>query len=277
VSRAGRNAEKREASVDGEHRGDDRADRCAIAIMAKAPDSGRVKTRLLPVLRAEEAQELSACFVRDMTRMLALAGREAAVDGYVAFAPAGSEASFSPIVASGTAFVLADGSIDAPIGVEGFGRCLLQAARALFAFGYSAVGLLNSDSPTLPPSLIVEAARLLAAPGDSAVLGPSSDGGYYLLGMKAPHAGLFTAIDWSTERVAAQTRTRAHERGLAIAELPAWYDVDDPDSLAHLVRDLGALAQGESRAPYAAPFTAEWLNRHGIAQRLSPAEDVRAL
>jgi rSAM/selenodomain-associated transferase 1 len=261
--------------VDGEHRGDDRAGRCAIAIMAKAPDAGRVKTRLLPVLRAKEAQALSACFLRDMTRMLAAAGREAAVDGYIAFAPAGSEASFAPIVPPGTGYVLADGRIDAPAGVEGFGCCLLQAARTLFALGYGAVGLLNSDSPTLPPSLIVEAARLLAAPGDSAVLGPSTDGGYYLLGMKAPHPELFTAIDWSTERVAAQTRVRAHERGLAIAEIAAWYDVDDPDSLAHLLRDLGGSAQGEPRAPYVAPFTAEWLNRHGIAQRLSRAEEAR--
>lgn len=263
--------------MDGEHRGDDRAARCAIAIMAKAPDAGRVKTRLLPVLRAEEAQDLSACFLRDMTRMLALAGREAAVDSYIAFAPAGSTASFAPIVAPGTGFVLADGSIDAPIGVEGFGRCLLQAARALFALGYGTVGLLNSDSPTLPPSLIVEAARLLTALGDHAVLGPSTDGGYYLLGLKAPHAELFTAIDWSTKRVAAQTRIRARQCGLAIAELTPWYDVDDPDSLAHLARDLGGSAPGEPRAPYAAPFTADWLNRHGIAQRLSQAEEARAL
>src|SRR5712691_5595587 len=77
-------------------RGNDRAGRCAIAIMAKAPDAGRVKTRLLPVLRAEEARELSACFLRDMTRMLALAGREVALDGCISFAPAGAEASFAP-------------------------------------------------------------------------------------------------------------------------------------------------------------------------------------
>src|SRR5690242_10420642 len=110
----------------------DRARRCAIAVMAKAPDAGRVKTRLLPVLLPEEATELSGCFLRDMTQMLAAAGRAAPVDGYIAFAPAGTEASFAPIVAPGTGFVLADGSIDAPPGVEGFGRCLLQAARGLF-------------------------------------------------------------------------------------------------------------------------------------------------
>jgi uncharacterized protein len=244
----------------------ERGGRCAIAIMAKAPDLARVKTRLSPLLRPEEARELSACFLRDMTHMLASAER-AEIDGYIAFAPAGSEASFAPIVAPGTGFVLADGAIDAPPGVVGFGRCLLQAAQALFARGYGAVGLLNSDSPTLPAELIVEAVRLLAAPGERAVLGPASDGGYYLLALKAPHAALFADIDWSTERVAAQTRAAAQRLGLEMAELAPWYDVDDPASLAQLVRDCAT--KGD-----AAPATAAWLARNGIARRLVQAPAV---
>jgi uncharacterized protein len=233
--------------------------------MAKAPDSGRVKTRLAPVLRAEEARALSACFLTDTTDMLAAAGREAAIDGYIAFAPAGAEASFAPIIAPGTGLVLADGHIDPPAGVEGFGRCLLQAARSLFARGYGAVGLLNADSPNLPASIIIDAARLLADSQDRVVLGACDDGGYYFIGMKAPHAGPFTAIDWSTDRVAAQTRARAAERGLPIIELPVWYDVDDPASLAQLVRAL----EGDSDA---APATADWLRRNGISARLAAAE-----
>jgi glycosyltransferase A (GT-A) superfamily protein (DUF2064 family) len=242
----------------------DRAGRCAIAIMAKSPDAARVKTRLSPLLRPDEARELSACFLRDMTEMLVSAGRMAAIDGYIAFAPAGSEASFAPIVAPGTGFVLADGVIEAPPGVVGFGRCLLQAARALFARGYGAVGLLNSDSPTLPVELIVETARRLAAPGERAVLGPASDGGYYLLALKAPHAELFADIDWSTARVAAQTRAAAQRLGLALADLAPWYDVDDPGSLAQLVRDCAAKGA-------VAPSTAAWLKRNDIARRLAAA------
>jgi uncharacterized protein len=243
----------------------DRAQRCAIGIMAKAPDAGRVKTRLAPLVRPDEARELSACFLRDMTHMLVRAGGAAPIDGYIAFAPAGSEASFAPIVAPGTGYVLADGLIDAPPGVIGFGRCLLQAAQALFARGYGAVGLLNSDSPTLPAQLIVEAARLLAAPGDRAVLGPATDGGYYLLALKAPHVELFADINWSTARVADQTRAAAQRLGLAVAEIAPWYDVDDPTSLAQLVRDCQT--NGE-----AAPATAAWLKRNGIARRLAPLE-----
>jgi uncharacterized protein len=243
----------------------DRAQRCAIAIMAKAPDAGRVKTRLSPLLRPDESPELSACFLRDMTHMLASAGGAAPIDGYIAFAPAGSEASFAPIVAPGTGHVLADGAIDAPPGVIGFGRCLLQAAQALFARGYGAVGLLNSDSPTLPPDLIIEAARLLAAPGDRAVLGSATDGGYYLLALKAPLAPMFADIDWSTPRVADQTRAAARRIGLEVAEIAPWYDVDDPASLARLVHDCQA--NGE-----AAPSTAAWLQRNDIARRLAPLE-----
>jgi rSAM/selenodomain-associated transferase 1 len=240
----------------------DRAHRCAIAIMAKAPDAGRVKTRLSPLLRPDESRELSACFLRDMTNMLASAGRAAPIDGYIAFAPAGSEASFVPIVAPETEYVLADGAIDAPPGVIGFGRCLLQAAQALFARGYGAIGLLNSDSPTLPPDLIIEAARLLAAPRDRAVLGPATDGGYYLLALKAPHAELFAEIDWSTARVADQTRAAAQRLGIEVAEIAPWYDVDDPPSLARLASECADNIES-------APSTAAWLERNGIAGRLS--------
>src|ERR1700751_536049 len=215
----------------------DCAHRCAIAIMAKAPDAARVKTRLSPLLHPDEARALSACFLRDMTHMLASAGRAAPIDGYIAFAPAGTEASFAPIVAPGTGTVLADGAIDAPAGVVGFGRCLLQAAQALFARGYGAVGLLNSDSPTLPAELIVEAARLLASPGESAVLGPATDGGYYLIALKGPHAALFADIDWRPARVAEQPRAAPQRLGPAMAEIAPWYDVHDPTSPTRLVHD----------------------------------------
>jgi hypothetical protein len=233
--------------------------------MAKAPDAARVKTRLSPLLGPDEARALSACFLRDMTQMLVCAGRAAPIDGYIAFAPAGSEASFAPIIPPGTGTVLADGAIDAPAGVIGFGRCLLQAAQALFARGYGAVGLLNSDSPTLPTELIVEAARLLAAPGERAVLGPASDGGYYLLALKTPHAELFADIDWSTARVSDQTRGAAQRLGLDMAEIAPWYDVDDPASLARLVSDCEANGG-------AAPSTSAWLERNGIAHRLEQVD-----
>src|SRR4051794_25851085 len=125
-------------------------ERCAIAVMAKAPRAGKVKTRLMPPLSADEAAGLSGCFLRDVTANIALAARSAPIDGFIAYAPAGDQGLFGPVVEPGTGFVLADGAPAMPPGVVGFGRCLLHAAQGLFARGYRAVCLLNSDSPTLP-------------------------------------------------------------------------------------------------------------------------------
>jgi rSAM/selenodomain-associated transferase 1 len=254
-----------------------RSRRCAIAIMAKAPTAGRVKTRLSPFLSPEQARDLGACFLRDMTANLAAAARSAAIDPHIAFAPAGSEAAFAPIVEPGTRFVLADGSLPTAPRIDGFGRCLYQAAHCLFAAGYGAVGLLNSDSPTLATSLLVEAAHLATAPQDRVVLGPSVDGGYYLIMMKRLHAELFAAIDWSTDRVAAQTRSRARLLDLETIDLETWDDVDDPPSLRRLVEEIDGMGPGSRRhAPYAAPATVRWIRDHGVLERLGGAAPISA-
>jgi rSAM/selenodomain-associated transferase 1 len=230
---------------------------CAIAVMAKAPLAGRCKTRLVPPLSPEEAAMLSAAFLRDVTENIAAAARTMPVHGYIAYAPIGSEAMFDGHVALGTALVLADGSVDMPRDVEGFGRCLLHAVQSLFMNGYGAVCVVNSDSPTLPTRFLTLAAKLLDAQGDRAVLGPADDGGYYLLGVKAPHVHLFEDISWSTPNVAEQTITRAREIGLDLMMLPAWYDVDDVASLYRLIGDLDADTLGQkSRIAFAAPATA---------------------
>jgi rSAM/selenodomain-associated transferase 1 len=246
--------------------------RCAIAVMAKAPRAGKVKTRLQPVLSPEDAMALSAGFLRDITENIRLAARQAAIDPWVAYAPAGLEMLFHGMLASGTRLVLADGAIDTPPGVAGFGRSLLHAARALFQRQYGAVCLLNSDSPTLPTAMLVRAAEALAAPGDRVVLGPADDGGYYIIGMKSEHAGLFSDIAWSTATVAAQTRERAASLGLELVALDTWYDVDDHAALQRLLRELsgGGVTDG-GIIPYAAPTTAACLRRLGLADRLGEA------
>jgi glycosyltransferase A (GT-A) superfamily protein (DUF2064 family) len=116
--------------------------------------------------------------------------------------------------------------------------------QAMLGSGYGAACVVNSDSPTLPTSVLVEAAHVLLAPGERVVLGPADDGGYYLLGMKRAHAHLFADIVWSTDAVAEATRVRAFELGLPVVELPVWYDVDDASALARLRAELvdGAVA-----------------------------------
>src|SRR5271154_3862836 len=108
---------------------------CAIAVMAKALRPTHVKTRLVPPLTYESAVTLSASFLRDITENISLAAHHAAIRGYVAYAPAGHEALFDGILAAGTQLVLADGVVDMPTRVQGFGRCLLQAAQRLFERG----------------------------------------------------------------------------------------------------------------------------------------------
>jgi rSAM/selenodomain-associated transferase 1 len=211
---------------------------CAIAVMAKAPQPGRSKTRLTPRLSPAQAAGLSAAFLRDITENIAAAARAERIDGFIAYAPSGTEALFDGHLALGTGLILADGTPPMPDDVTGFGRCLLQAIDTLLAQGYSAAVVLNSDSPTLPTDYLIRTAALLAAPGNRAVLGPAEDGGYYLLGLKQAHAHMFADIAWSSAHVAAQTRARAAEIGLELVEVPPWYDVDDEAALDRLVAEL---------------------------------------
>ena len=78
--------------------------------------------------------------------------------------------------------------------------------RRCSTWDLAAVCLVNSDSPTLPTAFLLQATHALLSPGERVVLGPAEDGGYYLLGMKRPHAHLFADIAWSTDSVAATTR-----------------------------------------------------------------------
>ena len=239
---------------------------CAIAVMAKAPRAGRCKTRLVPPLSPEEAAGLSRAFLRDITENLALAACHAPVSAYIAYAPAGDQHLFDGLLAPGTRLILADGAPDMPGGVTGFGKCLLHAIGSLLTAGHGAACVLNADSPTLPTAILSRAATLLSAPGDRVVMAPAEDGGYTLLGMKQPHAHLFADIAWSTDRVAGQTRARAHEAGLELVELPVWYDVDDHASLEHLRAGLRSGGEG-----YAAPHTARYLAALGSAELIREA------
>ena len=227
--------------------------RCAMAVMAKAPRVGAAKTRLASALSPEAAAGLSACFIRDAIGNIAAAGREAPIDGYVAYSPPDAESEFRTLLPDGIGLV--------PSRRAGLAASLYDAASDLLAAGYGSVCLVNSDSPTLPTSLLVEAVRMLSGAGERLVLGPAEDGGYYLIGLREAHARLFEEIAWSTPSVFAQTVDRAREIGLEPAVLPRWYDVDDLPSWHRLNDELLAEAPGGggNRAIYHAPHTAAFL------------------
>src|SRR5215475_14524359 len=202
----------------------------AIGIVCKAPQAGLSKTRLAKAVGAAAASELSACFLRDVAEAIAAVPEALGRRGYGVYAPAGAESIMRQLLPANFGLLLKAG--------DDLGLVLLGATRALLDAGHDCVLLVNGDSPTLPTRLLVQAIEALRAPGDRMVLGPASDGGYYLIGLKHPHGHLFTRIAWGTETVARTTCERAADIGLATTLLPEWYDVDDIQTLRCLQDEL---------------------------------------
>lgn len=202
----------------------------AIAIMCKAPQPGRAKTRLATAIGAVAAAELSACFLRDVAAAIEAVPETLGRRGYGVYAPAGAEQVLRDLFPLQFGLLLQAG--------DDFGDVLFGAARDLLVAGHDCVLLVNGDSPTLPPFFLVHAIEMLRRPGDRMVLGPASDGGYYLIGLKRPHKHLFTRIAWGTETVARRTRERAADIGLETTLLPEWYDIDDFETLGWLREEL---------------------------------------
>jgi hypothetical protein len=199
--------------------------------MIKTPRNGLSKTRLLPPLQSEEAAEISRCFLRDTsTSIEALMRDDPFMVGVAVYTPVGSEAELADLLPAHFK-MLAQRHGD-------LGSRLSGAAEDLFSLGFSAVCLVDSDSPTLPVENLRATAAILKEGEDRMVIGPCTDGGYYLVGMNRPYIKLFEEIDWSTGSVYQQTTSRAMEIKLPMVELPVWYDVDDKDSLNRLLSEL---------------------------------------
>jgi uncharacterized protein len=215
---------------------------CALAVMTKAPQAGRVKTRLVPPLTPEEAAELNKCFLRDTAAAISSAcsnrpepcashNEAATVACEIAvYTPVGTESAYTDILPANFSLLPQRG--------DKFGERLYFAVEDLFNCGFASVCLIDSDSPTVPAENFAEGVELLSTTEDRVVLGPSDDGGYYLIGVKKPHRHLFEQIDWSTERVLQQTMQRATEIGLEVKLLPPGYDVDYAASLRRLCDEL---------------------------------------
>jgi rSAM/selenodomain-associated transferase 1 len=202
----------------------------AIGIICKAPLLGRSKTRLAAAIGVVAASELSACFLRDVAAAIEEVPEALSRRGYGVYAPAEAEQMMRQLLPAGFGLLLQAG--------DDLGYVLHGASRALLLAGHDCVLLVNGDSPTLPTRFLVTAIELLREPGDRMVLGPASDGGYYLIGLKRPHRQLFTGIAWGTDSVARSTCERAADIGLATTLLPEWYDVDDIETLRWLQDEL---------------------------------------
>ena len=238
--------------------------KCAMGVMVKTPRSGFSKTRLCPPLSSEEAASISRCFLQDTSVAIqAFSQEDSFVVGVAIYTPVGSEATLGALLPPGFKMI-AQREAD-------FGTRLLGAAEDLFSVGFSAVCLIDSDSPTLPFHCLRDLSTFLKEPKDRMVIGPCWDGGYYVLGLRHAHSRLFEEITWNTDRVYVETVERAKEINLPAIALPAWYDVDDQMSLRRLLSELfperanEAVPRG-SPAPYTKEFLRQILVGEGTSR-----------
>jgi rSAM/selenodomain-associated transferase 1 len=207
-----------------------------VYVMAKAPQPGAAKTRLCPPLQPAQAARLAEAFLRDAVAIVERAGCQ----GRIMCRGDAERLALENLLRASTPVQVQTGA--------GLGDALESAFRQGLADGCEAVGVLGADSPTLPPAVVREAFVALRRGADVA-LGPSDDGGYYLLAARALHSALFHDMPWSTSAVGALTLARCREAGLSTHLLPTWYDVDDGASLARLQAEL------RTGAPSLAPLT----------------------
>ncbi|MEE8525363.1 MAG: TIGR04282 family arsenosugar biosynthesis glycosyltransferase [Thermoanaerobaculia bacterium] len=211
----------------------DLSHRACVLLFTKPPRPGRVKTRLIGELSAEEAAELHAAFLGDIEESL----RRGGFGLCVAWAlDAGDPLPAGPATTTSTAAATAGFRQQG----EDLGARLYNGLRRM-ADSYEMIAAVGSDSPELGPEIVEDAFARLAA-GTDVVIGPTRDGGYYLIGVRREtlRRELFDGIAWSTESVLDQTRESCRELGLAVELLPEIDDVDVGEDLRRLARRLGA-------------------------------------
>jgi rSAM/selenodomain-associated transferase 1 len=204
----------------------------AVAIMAKAPWPGEVKTRLCPPLDAAQAAALYRCFLLDK---IAAVRSLANASPVIAYWPEAAGAEFAALAR--------DFSLVPQRGPD-LGARLHATLTALLVDGHPGAMAVDSDTPTLPREFLQQGVNCLIGREADVVLGPTEDGGYYLIGVRAAHATLFEAIPWSTAAVLEVTLEKAARAGLTTFCLPAWFDIDTPDDLRRLESALDAGSLG---------------------------------
>lgn len=196
-----------------------------LALFAKYWAPGKVKTRLARSVGPKVASEIYLQFLRTLLAR----PYPADVTKLLVYAPAEREAAFRRL-ADGAKWSLQ------PQGSGDLGERLQATVAHAFSSGCQRLVIIGSDSPNLPASFIQQAFDRLE--DHEVTLGPTDDGGYYAVGLRAPHRGIFERIEWSTGEVWQQTLMRSEQLKLSCHRLPPWYDVDDLTSLERLRADL---------------------------------------
>ena len=208
-----------------------------VVIMAKAPKPGMVKTRLTESLSSAAVTALYRCLLEDTLALAeSLTSAEVAV-----MCPAPDQADLERLLGN-TAPVVAQQGDGLAAGLSSVFRHFTARDRLVLAF--------NSDSPHLPSTALERAFEVLAT--HDVVVGPTHDGGYYLVGAKAFHPSLFAHEDMGTKNAFERLLTRTKALGLSTGFTEPFYDIDVTGDLIRLARELGV-------APTRAPRTAAWL------------------
>ncbi|HVS65701.1 MAG TPA: TIGR04282 family arsenosugar biosynthesis glycosyltransferase [Thermoanaerobaculia bacterium] len=204
--------------------------RPCLVVFTKPAVPGRVKTRLVGPLSEGQAAELHAAFLGDLSARLAAATWTL----WTAWDLDEGEAPATELVPVPVARAVRQQGAD-------LGERLFRVLRLAADEGFDPVAAVGSDHPTFPLTRLDECSRAFAA-GADVVIGPAADGGYYLLACRrrSLDPGLFTGIDWSTDRVLEQTLERCAGARLRVELLATGRDVDTPDDLRRLAAELAA-------------------------------------
>ena len=204
-----------------------------VIVFAKNPVPNQVKTRLIPTLSPEQAATLYTAFLTDWCETLAKLSN---VDLVIAYTPPEAQSDLQTLIGDDVIYI-------PQIGAD-LGERLISATQWASEQGYTKILFVGSDSPTLPISYISQALTLLDS--RDTVIGPSTDGGYYLVAFSAAALTttvplVFEEIAWSTADVFQQTVTRIHSAKATLGLLPPWYDVDTAEDLAFLHAHITAM------------------------------------
>lgn len=209
----------------------------ALAVLAKAPIPGTVKTRLVPPLTLEQAAELAKALLIDQLEHLS--GMRGA-EPYLAFSPASAGAAMERLAPRGLHMFPQQG--------EDLGARMANCLEELWQRGHRNLVLIGGDLPPVPLVRFDRAFEFLAGERHRVILGPSRDGGYYFIGMNRATPEIFSGMTWSHDRVLAETMQRLEHLSIECSLLPEWLDIDSAVDLAALraVSDpavLGAMRQ----------------------------------
>jgi rSAM/selenodomain-associated transferase 1 len=221
----------------------------ALVVVAKTPASGQTKTRLTPPLTGEQASGLYECFLHDTLEIIRATQQQIALTPIICYLPQGDEDYFRQL-APDFELLLQRGN--------NLSERLDNATTHCLKNDYDQVVIMDSDSPTLPVTNLIQAFTALEQADVS--LGPCADGGYYCIGLKQPASSLFLQVTMSTDHVVPDTLAQAAAAQLSVELLPGSYDIDYAADLKHLIGDLNLLPDtvaGHTRA-FLAENLSDW-------------------